>query len=55
MWIIITTIALSGSSNRDDFIYPKSEIYELTTINIHPDDPEDAIAQTCPNLITGFF
>ena len=41
--------------NRHDFIHPKSEVYGLTTVNIHPDDPEDATAQTCPHLITGFF
>ena len=35
--------------NRDEFI--RGGTYELTTITIYPDDPENAIAQTCPHLI----
>jgi hypothetical protein len=41
--------------NRDEFVHSKSDIPELTTITIDPDDPEDAIAQTWPHLITGSF
>ena len=41
--------------NRDEFIHSKDGIYELTTITIYPHDPDDAIAQTHPHLITGLF
>ena len=41
--------------NRDEFIHSEDGIYELTTITIYPDDPDDAIAQRHPHLITGFF
>jgi hypothetical protein len=55
--------------NRDDFIHPDTDDYgfgafqnkptttnyELTTVRIHPDNLENASAQTCPRLITGFF
>ena len=41
--------------NKDDFIHPKNVTYELTTIKIHPDNPEDAFMETWPNLVTGFF
>jgi hypothetical protein len=51
--------------NRDDFINPETYYgygakpttinYELTTVMIPPDNPENASAQTCPRLITGFF
>jgi hypothetical protein len=39
--------------NRSEFIHTAND--ELTTIKIHPDKPEDAIAVMCPNLVTGFF
>lgn len=41
--------------NRDEFIFPEREIYKLATISIDPNDPEDALAQVCPHLVTGFF
>jgi hypothetical protein len=55
--------------NRDDFIHPDTFgygfgaiqnkpttiNYELTTVRIHSDNLENASAQTCRRLITGFF
>lgn len=41
--------------DRDEFIHIDADNYELTTINIDLNDPTDAIAQTCPHLVTGFF
>jgi hypothetical protein len=41
--------------NRDEFIHPRNGIYELTTINIHPDNPEDAFVKTSSHLVSGFF
>ena len=41
--------------NRGEFIHTANVTYELTTIKIHPDSPEDATALMCPHLITGFF
>ena len=41
--------------NRDEFIHTKGDSYELTTITIHPDSPEDAFVETSPHLVTGFF
>jgi hypothetical protein len=47
-----TTIRLI---NKDEFIHPRNGIYELTTINIHPDNPEDAFVKMSPHLVYGFF
>ena len=44
-----------GLINRDEFIQSKTDAFKLTTVQIHPDDPEEAIANMCPYLVTGFF
>jgi hypothetical protein len=41
--------------NRDEFIHTGRETYELTIIEIRPDEPKDANALTFPHLVTGFF
>ena len=44
-----------GLINRDEFIQSKTDAFKLTTVQIHPDDPVEAIATMCPYLVTGFF
>jgi len=41
--------------NKGKFIHNGNNMYELTTINIHPDNPEGAIAVMCQHLVSGFF
>jgi hypothetical protein len=41
--------------NKDEFIHPRNGTYELTTINIHQDNPEDAFVETSLHLVSGFF
>jgi hypothetical protein len=41
--------------NKDEFIHPRNGTYELTTINVHPDNPEEAFVETSPHLVSGFF
>ena len=42
-------------TNRDEFIESATDAFKLTTVQIHPDDPEEAIVTICPYLVTGFF
>ncbi|KAL9634442.1 MAG: hypothetical protein Q9164_004088 [Protoblastenia rupestris] len=41
--------------NRGKFIHNTNATYELKTIKIHPDRPEDVIPEVCQHLVTGFF
>ena len=41
--------------HRDKFIHDRTDKYELTTVIVPPDDPQDAIACECPHLTTGIF
>ncbi len=41
--------------NKDEFNHPRNGTYKLTTVNIHPDNPEDASVETSLHLVSGFF
>jgi hypothetical protein len=41
--------------NRGEFIHTADETYDLTTIKIYPDNPEDALPEMYQHLVTGFF
>ena len=41
--------------NRGEFVHSANNTYELTTIKIDPDKPEDETTVMCSHLVTGFF